>query len=236
MYLYETHMHTSPVSACAVSSPAEQARAYKAMGYAGIIVTDHFINGNSGCPRKLSWDKRIGFFASGYESAKKEGALCGLDVFFGCEYNIGGTEFLTYGLSIETLLANPGMDALTVKQYSEFVRANGGYLAQAHPYRTGWWIDNPFPADPALMDGVEVYNAGNLDKAANLKALEFARLHNLPVQAGTDSHHTDSPFFSGIMLPKKAGSIFDIIEAIKTGQAELIIPNHADAAPFKRRV
>lgn len=41
-YLYETHMHTSEASACAGSTGAQMARAYKEAGYTGIIVTDHF--------------------------------------------------------------------------------------------------------------------------------------------------------------------------------------------------
>ncbi|MCL2084809.1 MAG: PHP domain-containing protein [Oscillospiraceae bacterium] len=223
MYIYETHMHTSPVSACACSSPAEQARSYKDRGYAGIIVTDHFVNGNSGCPRKLPWNKKMEFFASGYEKAKKEGGPLGLDVFFGWEYNIHGTEFLTYGLSLDFLMAHPEIESMTAARYSAFIRGEGGYIAQAHPYRDGFWIANPLPVEPRLIDGVEVYNAGQ-PASVNAQAYEFARLHNLPMQAGSDSHHTDIPFTSGIALPKKAESIFDIIAAIKTKQAELIVP------------
>ena len=40
-YLYETHLHTCQGSACGRSTGAEQARFYKEIGYAGIIVTDH---------------------------------------------------------------------------------------------------------------------------------------------------------------------------------------------------
>ena len=43
LYRYETHLHTSEASACAVFSAVEQVRSYKAAGYDGIIVTDHFL-------------------------------------------------------------------------------------------------------------------------------------------------------------------------------------------------
>ena len=46
MFRYETHLHTAEGSGCASASGAEQARRYKALGYDGIIVTDHFFNGN----------------------------------------------------------------------------------------------------------------------------------------------------------------------------------------------
>lgn len=42
MFRYETHLHTAEGSGCASASGAEQARRYKALGYDGIIVTDHF--------------------------------------------------------------------------------------------------------------------------------------------------------------------------------------------------
>jgi hypothetical protein len=221
MYLYETHMHTAPVSACASSSPARQVQAYKKRGYAGIIVTDHFINGNSGCPSRLPWEEKIAFFISGYERAKAEGELCGLDVFFGFEYNVNGLEFLTYGITPEILLSNPGMDRLSAASFSAFVRENGGYLAQAHPFRSAVWISNPGPAEPGLMDGMEVLNA-SMDNRTNNKALEFARRHGLAMQAGSDSHHFSDNAMSGISLSKKASNIFDIIYEIKSGTAELI--------------
>jgi hypothetical protein len=167
----------------------------------------------------------MAFFTKGYELAGKEGARIGLDVFFGFEFNVNGMEFLTYGLSPDFLLAHPDMDRLSVRQYSDLIRSSGGYLAQAHPYRKAYWIEKSGPVDPSLIDGVEVYNASTIDdKSSNARAHAFARLHGLPMQSGTDSHHTGLSFTSGVALPKKAESIFDIIEAIKTGRAELILP------------
>jgi hypothetical protein len=225
MFLYETHMHTFPSSACAATTPAAQVRAYKDRGYAGIIVTDHFTNGNSGCPHDLPWEEKMAFFVRGYEEAKAAGDLCGLDVFFGIEFNVGCTEFLTYGLSPALLYKTPDLDRLGVKEYSAFVRRSGGYLAQAHPFRKAPWIIKSEPVAPALIDGMEVYNAGDMGKESNHKAKKFARLHNIPMQAGSDSHYEDIPFASGIGLRKRAKSIFDIIEAIKAGEVTLITEN-----------
>jgi hypothetical protein len=162
------------------------------------------------------------FFTRGYEEAKEEGGRCGLDVFFGLEFNVGDTEFLTYGLSPALLFENPGLDRLTAKEFSAFVRREGGYLAQAHPYRVAPWIRKSEPVDPGLIDGMEVFNAGDMGKDSNRKAEKFARLHNIPMQAGSDSHYEDIPFAGGIGLRKRAESIFDIIEAIKKGEVSLI--------------
>lgn len=222
MYLYETHMHTYPVSACAVSTPEEMVRHYKSKGFAGIIITDHFFNGNCACPFYLSWEKKIEFFTIGYLRAKKEGDKCGFDVFFGLEYSFEGTDFLVYGLTSQFLTAHPGFDMLGMKEFSETVRGAGGYLAQAHPFRTACWISNPYPTDPALIDGVEVYNASMSNKV-NKKAEKFAEKYNLPKQSGSDSHNTNLRKPSGIALEQRAESIFDIISGIKSGQSTLII-------------
>jgi hypothetical protein len=223
MFLYDTHIHCSPVSACGANTPEELVRAYKAHGYTGFILTDHFFNGNTGCPREWKWEKKVAFFLAGYERAKKEGDACGFDVFFGWEYGIRGTEFLTYGLDGDFLLANPFVDRYDIEAYSDLVRKSGGYLAQAHPFRDAFWVANPFPVAPHLIDGIEVFNASQSPEI-NQKALEFARMPNLPMHAGSDAHNTDIhlKFASGIKMKDRAETIGDIIHAIKERNVELI--------------
>jgi len=220
-YLYETHMHTSEVSRCAASSAAQQVAAYKKRGYTGIIVTDHFLNGNTTCPRQLPWEKKMKHFFRGFEAAKRAGDKHGLDVFFGWEFTIRGADFLTYGLDLDFLLENPDITWLSIEEYSDLIRENGGYLAQAHPFRDEYYIEHNYPVLPHLIDGVEVYNAIDR-KMANDRALAFAELNNLPMQAGTDSHGTGNSLYSGIILRERANSIHDIIKAIKMKDVSLI--------------
>ena len=214
-FLYETHMHTSEVSGCAVSSAAQQIVAYKKRGYTGVIVTDHFINGYTSCPKKLSWDMQMRHFVTGYNEAKKAGDMHGLDIFLGWEFTIRGADFLTYGLDLDFLLAHPGLDKLDIEEYSAVIRKNGGYLAQAHPFRDAYYIEHNYPVAPHLLDGIEVNNAMDNNKA-NAKARAFAKEHDLPMQAGSDSHRAGGYNYRGIVLRERAESIHDIIEAIKT--------------------
>jgi len=220
-YKYETHMHTAEVSACAVKFAAQQVAAYKDRGYAGIIITDHFVNGYTTCPKDLPWDKKMHFFKKGYDEAKRMGDKVGLDVFLGWEFTIRGSDFLTYGLGLEFLLAHPGIDKFGIEKYSALVRENGGFLAQAHPYRDEYYIDHPFPVEPQFIDAVEVFNV--MDRpSSNKKAFEFALQNNLPMQSGTDDHGRGNNLYSGIITETKAESIYDIINAIKSRQAKLI--------------
>ena len=222
-YLYETHMHTMEGSGCGRNTAVEQVYAYKKRGYQGIIITDHFINGYSTCPKqsRLSWERKMEYVVSGYLAAKSEGDLIGLDVFFGWEYTVRGSDFLTYGLDWDFLMANPNLHKLEVPAYSEIVRNNGGFLAQAHPFRDQPYIEYKYPVKPKYLDAVEVFNASDTPQT-NDKARNFAKENNLPFIAGSDSHSVNIKFYSGIILEQRAKSIHDIIEAIKTRKVKLI--------------
>ena len=233
-FLYDTHVHTSEASLCGSSTAREQVQAYKKRGYTGIIITDHYVRGYSCCDETLPWKDQVRFFMSAYESAKDEGGKCGLDVFFGWEYSPGeggcGLDFLTYGLGEEFMLANPHIFDMTVVEYCKFIRKSGGYVAQAHPYRDvaskgpEWG-----PADPNVLDGVEVYNAGKKPEV-NKAAYDFAKKHGLAMQAGSDSHMAnENGGKCGISLTSRAKNIFDIIDAIKSNKVDLIMPNFPPA-------
>ena len=44
-YRYETHLHTYPVSKCAHKGVREALLFYKVLGYDGVFITNHFIDG-----------------------------------------------------------------------------------------------------------------------------------------------------------------------------------------------
>jgi len=46
MYKYETHLHTSPVSRCASADVETTLEYYKSLGYDGVFITNHFLDGN----------------------------------------------------------------------------------------------------------------------------------------------------------------------------------------------
>jgi hypothetical protein len=133
---------------------------------------------------------------------------------------------LTYGLGLDFLMNNPDLDKLPIEEYSKRVRQNGGYLAQAHPYRskTNKML---YPIDPHLLDGLEVFNAARFYKGhdrENESAAVYANFHKLPMQAGSDSHKDERPFYSGVELEQKAANVHDIIDAIKQRRVKLVLP------------
>lgn len=121
-YLYETHLHTSQGSACAVHTGSEMAKACKEAGYTGIIVTDHNWGGNTAVNRYMPWKEWVNTFVKGYEDAKRTGDRIGLDVFFGYEAGYRGTEFLIYGVDKEFMLSHEELRTATVERQYQMIR------------------------------------------------------------------------------------------------------------------
>jgi hypothetical protein len=220
LYVYETHLHTSEASVCSLRSGAEQVRFYKDAGYDGIIVTDHFFNGNTGVPKDLPWDERIDLFCSGYENAKKEGERLGLTVFFGWESNYRGTEFLIYGLDHEWMRKHPEMLYWSIEEQYNYVHEAGGYVVHAHPFRVRSYIPE-IRLFPEYVDAVETYNGGNKRPESDLQAAEYAKQHNLPAFAGTDAHGIEKTL-NGMGFNRPLESINDFIQCVKSGEYQLL--------------
>lgn len=214
-YLYDTHVHTAEASACASGSAAEMVRAYHSIGYSGLIVTDHFFNGNTAVSSRLPWKRRVDQFCRGYENALEEGAKTGFQVFFGWEYSFHGTDFLTYGLDKAFLLENPDILAWTLREYLSAVRSQGAFVTHAHPFRKAFYIDE-IRLYPDYVDAVEVYNGSHSDPSFNDKALVYAQQHDLLQTSGSDSHHADMIFPAGMAFDHELRSISDFIQTVKS--------------------
>ncbi|MFA9478097.1 PHP domain-containing protein [Phycisphaerales bacterium AB-hyl4] len=219
-YRYETHMHTSEGSACGKSTGAELARMYAKAGYAGIIITDHFFNGNCAVPRDLPWGERVERFCLGYENAAAAGGELNLSVFLGWEYNYRGTEFLTYGLDKAFLLAHPDILDWDVVTYLDAIREAGGLISQAHPFRQRPYIEHT-RLFHNHVDAAEVYNASDCD-AWNDMACRYVAMNNLMHTAGSDTHHVSRSPLSGLGFDRPLHTIEEFIAAVRAGDGVVL--------------
>ena len=216
-FLYETHLHTCQSSSCAVSRGREYIRQYLDMGYTGVIITDHFFNGNCRAKRNLPWNKWVNEFCRGYEEAKEEGDRRGLDVFFGWEETLCGEDYLVYGLDKEWLLKHNEVCSWTPKEQFENVsRLYGGCVVLAHPFRYSY-AKKQFKPGEENIDAVEAANSGN-DPQSDVLAWQYAKKLSLPITAGSDIHYSgdlrpDTAF--GVTLDKKMKTIADFVYAVK---------------------
>lgn len=214
-YKYDTHVHTSEVSGCARTTGVEMAEAYKAKGYDGIIITDHFFNGNSAVPRDLPWEERIELFCKGYENSKKRGDEIGLSVFFGWEYTYWGSDFLTYGLDKQWLTEHPEIMDIHIWEYADLVHASGGFIVHAHPFRLYDYI-KMLALIPNKVDAIETINASNRQEE-NERAKWYAESYGLPVTAGSDSHNANNLLGGGIITDTEIKTISDYADILKNG-------------------
>ena len=219
-YLYETHLHTKEGSACAHNTAEELVHAYKAAGYTGIMVTDHFYRGNTAVDRNCSWEDWVEAYCKGYEHAKAAGDKVGLQVFFGWEESHQGTDFLIYGLDKEWLKKHPELRAVTIEEQYELVHRNGGMVIQAHPYREASYIPE-IRQFPNASDGVEISNASHYGRVPgadgrssyDAKALQYAEKYNLPHTGGSDIHSTKL-LYGGMAFSRPLVDVQDYIRAV----------------------
>jgi hypothetical protein len=216
-YLYETHLHTREASSCALASGAEYIRSYLDRGFTGIIVTDHFYNGNSPLSGNLPWKDWVALFCRGYEHTRQAGERQGLDVFFGWEETFDGDDYLVYGLDKTWLLEHPEVRFWNRREQFEQAGSFGGCVVQAHPFRDRYYIQE-IHLSTGCVDAVEAANAGN-DRNFDALAMRYAQKLGLPVTAGSDIHNTSQAAqgaLFGVYLDKKMESIQDYVQAIKT--------------------
>ncbi len=224
MYLYETHVHTNPVSRCATASVRDTVCFYKSIGYAGLFITNHFIDGNIGGDRTAPFADRIRFYFADYEEAVRVGREVGIDVFCGVEMSYAGTDFLVYGLGRDWYLWHPEIEGMRKSELLTLLAAEGALIVQAHPFREADYIDH-IRLFPRHVHAVETYNACR-SSFENSMADAYARSYGLLPFAGSDNHtgkgqHT----LGGMQSVTRVRDEADFVRRVKCGE---IIPFRRD--------
>ena len=216
-YLYETHLHTNGVSKCAISYGADYIPGYIDKGYSGMIVTDHFYNANCALSKRLPWSEWVNRFYQGYENARDEGERRGFDVFFGWEETFeGGDDYLIYGLDKQWLLDHPEVRTWTRGEQYRAVRAAGGCVIQAHPFRQRAYIPRVV-LSAGCVDAVEAVNGGHEDFSYDALAYRYAKKIGKPVTAGTDIHDSYSIYYGdifGVYSDNRLNNIADFVRMV----------------------
>ncbi|MBT3272371.1 MAG: PHP domain-containing protein [Spirochaetales bacterium] len=220
-FLFDTHVHTSEVSACGHIEGRDLARQYKDAGYDGIVITDHFTSRLPKLFRCRSWADCVESYLSGYREAVDEGRNIGLNVLWGCEITFDSGpagDFLTYGADEEFLLSNPDILSMDLFEFRDLIEGNDFLIYQAHPFRTGHVL-----APPELLDGIEVINGNPRHFNDAEKAHKAAALHGLALLAGSDAHQHQDVGRAGIKLPRNPQSMKDFVAMLRNGETENIV-------------
>ena len=218
MYLYETHLHTYPVSRCAGATVREVLEFYKKIGFAGVFITNHFLDGNINVDASLPYEERMRFYLSDYEEACRLADEVGISVFFGVEHSYKGTDFLVYGLTPEWYLSHPEIEDMKKSDLLRFLMSEGALVIQAHPFREAGYIDH-IRLFPRCVQGVEIINACRTD-LENGMARQYAEHYGLLPFAGTDNHlPTARPTLAGMQTDTPIADVADFIKRVKNREA-----------------
>ena len=224
-YHYETHCHCAQCSLCGKSSAQELVYAYHKAGYAGLVLTDHFIFGNTAVPQELPWDQRMRRYYQAYLDARAVADPLDFDVIFGIEHAYGdGKEVLIYGVELDFLLANPDIPRLSLDALTERIHRAGGIVIQAHPYRDRWYVDMSVAPRADLVDGIEVYNASNAP-GEDSQALALSNRKDCIITCGGDIHDAHDPRIgaAGVVLPHRVRTSREFAEALKRRAHQFLV-------------
>ena len=217
MYKYETHLHTSPVSRCAIASVEESLKYYKELGYDGVFITNHFPDVDDS---DRTYEEKVNYYFTDYEKGLELSEAIGIKVFCGVETTYGGADFLVYGLSKEWFLSHPEIMNMKQSDKLTFMRENGALIIQAHPFREAWYIDH-IHLFPRHVDGVEIMNANRPDEENNLAKI-YCEHYGLIKFAGSDNHSASmQKKLFGVCFEEPICSIEDFIGKVKNGKAEV---------------
>ncbi|MGM9551330.1 MAG: histidinol phosphatase [Clostridia bacterium] len=226
MYRYETHLHTYPVSACGKVSVKENLDFYKEMGYDGIFITNHFLDGNINIDWNTPVEEKLDFYFSDFEEAEKYGKKINLKVFCGIEMSYGGTDFLVYGLDKEWWLNHTDVLNERKSRQLPYLMSQGALVVQAHPFREANYIDH-IRLFPRGVEGVEVFNADRTDfenKMAKIYAEEYGFLQT----AGSDNHWgKDAKRLAGLECEEPVEDVSDFIKKLRDGKMKIFVIDRA---------
>ena len=217
-------MHTLPVSKCARQSVRQNLEFYKSLGYDGIFITNHFLDGNINIDKELPYEEKIEFYFSDYYEALSLSKEIGIKVFLGVEISYRGTDFLIYGLDEKWFLEHPEIMDMKKSEELAFLAFHGALVIQAHPYREDRHI-NHIRLFPRSVHGIESINASRPD-FENAMADAYADAYELLKIAGSDNHIGQrATHLAGVEFDTPLVDEKDFISRVKSGNTKLFTLN-----------
>ena len=222
MFKTELHCHSKAVSACSMTSAEQMRDIYVGAGYTTVVLTNHFSVYTYMHLQCKNWQEFVDRFIYGYTELKKisEGQL---EILYAIELHPSDSpnDYLMYGAEEEFLRSNPFLYEKSPEELSKIARENGILFIQAHPFRDGMRMTNP-----ALLDGVEVYNGSagghyGTDSRNDISKAYAAKFEFITT-SGTDLHYPNDEISGGILTEEKITSISQLIEILKSGSYRLL--------------
>lgn len=211
-YLFEMHTHTSQTSPCGEKTAEEVVALFKSLGYDGLVITDHMSDSSIARAGDVTWKEKADYFLSGFRAAKKFETekfkiLLGMEIRFTENNN----DYLVYGIDEEFIYSHKDLHLMpTIKDFRKIADGNGLIIFQAHPFRLGMTVTNP-----AILDGIEVYNAHPGHNSSNDIANAWADKYSLQKTSGSDYHGKLGDHPGGLYFEQPIKSEQDLLSALR---------------------
>lgn len=219
--LIDTHVHSKPISCCSWLPSADIPAMFKAVGFDGFVLSNHF-NYEYLIKFGDTYKDQIESYIACYDDAFAAAKEIGVKVLFGVEAKVKekyidengeikgfAPEFLMFGLTKEKLRRSPVLYSITQKELFEFANSENILIYQTHPYRI---FQGYKPANPKFMHGIEVFNGHPHFDPKVEETLKFATDNNLLMSAGSDMHIEKQAGKAGIIIPDFIETSEDLAE------------------------
>ena len=222
MYKIELHLHTKYSSGCGQLDEKEIISAYKAAGYHGIVVTDHY-NRDTYNMKKIdpaSNCDRLTPFLEGFYKMKEEGEKQGIKIYRGAELRFDGSynDYLFFNYPDELLLDPEKLFTMGLHEFIQLSRQTDALLIQAHPFRSMCT-----PADIADLDGIEISNMHPWHESRNELAKTRANTDKRLIQTGgSDCHATEHIGRGGILSETLPQDDAELAKLLRSGNYTVI--------------
>ena len=211
-FKYDLHVHTSPVSPCGDFPPEEVVDKYIALGYNGIVITNHFqprLVDKFEPPREFAE-----YFLNDYQKAKEYADSKDFDVILGIEMRFPENEndYLVYGVSEEAAYEMLDYVYTSYETFYKGFKNEKNLIIQAHPFRKNCSLQNT-----DILDGIEVFNLhpGHNSAIGFASKTAFENPHLLKT-GGTDFHHETHQGMCATLFKERIKDSFDLAKALNS--------------------
>jgi predicted metal-dependent phosphoesterase TrpH len=194
----DLHVHTKERSQCASASTLEQIQTAIAAGLDVIALTDH------------------GQLAPAEEISRLNTEYAPFRILDGIEIAVGGEDIVVLGLRDPSLVT----EKWDYPRLHGFVRAQGGVLVLAHPFR--YRPNITIPIQEFAPDAIEVCS-GSTPRHAVEQIEAVAQSLGIPVISNSDAHVTEALGRHYNVLDKEARNAREVLDLIKAGMFTAVV-------------
>lgn len=218
-YKTELHCHTAEASVCATENCADTVEKYIREGYTTVVLTNHYSKHTRFAAEVVNKTDFTEYYLNAYRKMK-DYAGERLNVILGAEVTFDNgdpDDYLVYGITEEFLLAHKDILSSNIRDFHDLCTENGFVVVQAHPFRNGMVL-----RDPWFIDGIEVFN-GSDEPNHNDIADMWANYYPQHIKtAGTDHHGAEDQPASALATDVPMTSGQQIADVLRSGNYALI--------------